>query len=76
MLWNCSMESCNNKKRHDKIDGAEGGTRTPMGLLPLDPETNDGSSANQPYLHKYLDYNNFVWIHNIQKIPYYTQYSE
>ena len=29
-----------------KIDGAEGGTRTPMGLLPLDPETNDGVFAN------------------------------
>ena len=46
VLWTCCVESCNYKKRHDKIYGAEGGTRTPMGLLPLDPETNDGVFAN------------------------------
>ena len=33
------MESCNYKKQLGKSNGAEGGTRTPMGLLPLDPET-------------------------------------
>jgi len=39
VLWTCCVKSCNYKKRLDKSDGAEGGTRTPMGLLPLDPES-------------------------------------
>ena len=33
------MESYNHMKRLNKSDGAEGGTRTLMGLLPLDPES-------------------------------------
>ena len=68
-LWSCYVESCNCKKWLDKIYGAEGGTRTPVGLLPLDPETNDGVFANFLYLPNYLDYNGFVCIRNIQKIP-------
>ena len=70
------MECCNYKKQLDKSDGAEGGTRTPMGLLPLDPETNDGVFAIFLYLYNYLDYKDFVCIHNIHKKAKYTQYKQ
>ena len=61
-------------KRLEKIDGAEGETRTRMGLLPLDPESSEVVFANCPFLFNYLDFKDFVDIHNIQKITKYTQY--
>jgi hypothetical protein len=46
------VESCNYKKRLDIIDGAEGGTRTPMGLLPLDPEPSVSANSTTSALAK------------------------
>ena len=70
------MESCNYKKRMKKIDGAEGETRTRMGLLPLDPESSECVLANLLYLYNYFDFKDFPDIHNIQKTTEYTQYTE
>ena len=63
-------------KRLGKIDGAEGETRTRMGLLPLDPETSEWFFANRLLLFNYLDFKDFPDIHNIQKATEYTQYTE
>jgi len=68
------VESCNYKKRLEEIDGAEGETRTRMGLLPLDPESSEVVFANFLDLHNYLNFKDFGDIHNIQKITKYTQY--
>ena len=52
----CCVESCNYKKRMEKIDGAEGETRTRMGLLPLDPESSEVVFANPLDLYNYLNF--------------------
>ena len=72
----CYVEICNCKKRLGKIDGAEGETRTRMGLLPLDPESSEWVFAIQLKFHNYLNFIDFVDIHNIQKNTRYTQYTE
>ena len=46
------MESYNQLIRLAKIDGAEGGTRTPMGLLPLDPEPSVSANSTTSALAK------------------------
>ena len=70
------MESCNLMEKLEKIDGAEGETRTRMGLLPLDPETSGVVFANFLNLYNYPNFKDFVDIHNIQKITKYTQYKQ
>ena len=50
--WKDYVESCNYKKRLEKIDGAEGETRTRMGLLPLDPEPSVSTSSTTSALEK------------------------
>ena len=60
----------------EKLDGAEGETRTRMGLLPLDPESSEWVFANCLFLFNYLDFIDFADIHNIQKATEYTQYTE
>ena len=60
-------------KRLEKIDGAEGETRTRMGLLPLDPESSGVVFANYLFLFNYLDFQD---IHNIQNSTKYTQYKQ
>ena len=46
------MESFNLLKRLEKTDGAEGETRTRMGLLPLDPEPSVSTSSTTSALEK------------------------
>ena len=62
-------------KRMEKIDCAEGETRTRMGLLPLDPESSEVVFANYLSLFNYLIFKGFTDIHNIQKSTEYTQYT-
>ena len=69
------MEICNYKKRKKKIDGAEGEIRTRTGLPSLDPEACEWVFANLLYLDNYLNFKEFVDIHNIQKSTKYTQYN-
>ena len=54
-LWvfrNDGMESCNYKKKMEKIDGAEGEIRTRTGLPPLDPEPSVSTSSTTSALEK------------------------
>ena len=53
--WKDYVESCNYKKRMEKIGGAEGETRTRMGLLPLDPEPSVSTSSTTSALVKRYD---------------------
>ena len=46
------MDGRNLMKRLEKIDGAEGETRTRMGLLPLDPEPSVSTSSTTSALEK------------------------
>ena len=79
MTWmvpgSCYVESCNYKKKQDKIDGAEGEIRTRTGLPPLDPETSEWVFSNWLNLGNYLIFKDFADIHNIQKSTKYTQYN-
>ena len=52
MFWKDNVESCNLMERLEKIDGAEGETRTRMGLLPLDPEPSVSTSSTTSALEK------------------------
>ncbi len=47
-----SCGSYNLLKRIEKIDGAEEGTRTPTGLLPLDPEPSVSANFTTSALEK------------------------
>ena len=58
------------------IHGAEGETRTRMGLLPLDPEPSEWVFGNSLYLCNYSIFKEFINIHNIQKMTKYTQYKQ
>ena len=76
LSWSYYVESSNLMERLGKRDGAEGETRTRMGLLPLDPESSEVVFANCPFLFNYLDFKDFADINNIQKSTRYTQYTE
>ena len=76
VFWSYCVENCNLVKRLEKIDGAEGETRTRMGLLPLDPESTEWVFGKWLNLCNYLIFKDFADIHNIQESTRYTQYKQ
>ncbi len=63
-------------KRQKEMYGAEGETRTRMGLLPLDPEARRWVFGNWLNFYNYLNFKEFAIIRNIKMIAKYTQYTK